>query len=232
MELNKIDSEIVINRYTERYKKYGYDPKTLGWDKGKQDLRFSILTSQFDLDGKSICDIGCGFGDLNNYLKLKTGGSYLYFGIDIVESLINEAKNRYTDNDIQFKTGDFLKEDIPEFDYTIASGIFNFKLQNEDNYTYIENVINKAFSISKIGLAFEFLSDKVDFEYDYTFHSSPEKILSIAYKYTRNIILRNDYMPFEFTIFLFKDDSFKREDTIFTSYKNKLMMINEKNNPI
>ena len=231
MEMNKTDSEIVINRYIERYQKYGYNPKTLGWDKGKQDLRFNILTSQIDLEGKSICDIGCGFGDLNKYLKQKLN-NYLYFGIDIVDKLIEEARNRYIGRNINFRCGDFLIEDISEFDYAIASGIFNFKLRNEDNYSYIENVINKAFSISKIGLAFDFLSDKVDFMYEHTFHSSPEKILSIAYKYTRNIILRNDYMPFEFTVILFKDDSFKKEDTIFTAYKNRLMMISEKDDPL
>jgi SAM-dependent methyltransferase len=219
MELNKKDSEIVIERYTERYKRYGYNPKTLGWDKGKQNLRFGILTSQIDLEGKSVCDIGCGFGDLNGYLKNKIK-RYSYFGIDIVESLIKEAVVRYSEDGIRFQCGDFLNAEIAEYDYAIASGIFNFKLQNEDNYTYIENVMKKAFSLCRIGLAFDFLSDKVDYTYEHTFHSSPEKILSIAYKYTRNLILRNDYMPFEFSVFLFKDDGFDKEDTVFRAYKN------------
>lgn len=46
------------------------------------------------------------------------------------------------------------------------------------------------------------------------------KILEMAYKLSRNIILRNDYMPFEFSIVIFKDDSFSKEDTLFTKYKN------------
>lgn len=222
MKLNKKDTQKVIERYSERYEKFGYDPKTLGWVKGKQDLRFSILTSQIDLVEKSICDIGCGFGDLNKYLK-KTINNYSYFGIDIVDSLIKEAIARYSDDNIHFQCGDFLQENIAEFDYAIASGIFNFKLENEDNYEYIENVMKKAFSLCKEGIAFDFLSDKVDFfNYEHTFHSSPEKILSIAYKYTRNIVLRNDYMPFEFSVFLFKDDSFDKEDTIFKAYKSKV----------
>ena len=222
MELNKKDSQKVIDRYTQRYQEYGYDPKTLGWVKGKQNLRFSVLTSQIDLEGKSICDIGCGFGDLNKFLKTKLQ-QYSYFGIDIVESLIQEAIARYSDDNTHFQCGDFLKEEITEFDYAIASGIFNFKLENEDNYTYIENVIKKAFSLCKTGLAFDFLSDKVDyFNYEHTFHSSPEKILSIAYKYTRNVILRNDYMPFEFSVFLLKDDTFDKDDTIFRAYKAKV----------
>lgn len=222
MELNEKDTQKVIDRYTERYQKFGYDPKTLGWLKGKQELRFSILTSQIDLEGKSVCDIGCGFGDLNGFLRSKLQ-QYSYFGIDMVESLIKEANMRYANDKVHFQCGDFLKEEIPEFDYAIASGIFNFKLEGEDNYTYIENVIRKALSLCKEGLAFDFLSDKVDyFNYEHTFHSSPEQILSIAYKYTRNVVLRNDYMPFEFSVFLFKDDSFDKEDTVFRLYKNKM----------
>jgi predicted TIM-barrel fold metal-dependent hydrolase/SAM-dependent methyltransferase len=219
--INDEDKKNVIDRYTERYKKYGYDPKTLGWDKGKQNIRFNILLSQFNLGNRSILDIGCGFGDLNKYLSDKLD-NYSYLGIDIVPDLINEANCRYSKKGICFKCGDFLAEDINEnFDYAIGSGIFNFKLKNEDNYEYIERIIKKAFSLCKIGIAFDFLSDKVDYQYAHTFHSSPEKILSIAYKYTRNISLRNDYMPFEFSLFMFKDDGFAKEDTIFNVYKKK-----------
>jgi SAM-dependent methyltransferase len=221
MELNKQDKDKVIRRYTERYDRFGYDPKTLGWVKGKQNIRFDTLTSQFDLDGKSVLDIGCGFGDLNKFL-LNKSINYSYLGIDVVERLINEATQRYSRKDVEFKCGDFLSEDVGQFDYAVGSGIFNFKLDSEDNYTYIERVISKAFSICNAGAAFDFLSDKVDFiKYDYTFHSAPDKILAMCYKYTRNIVLRNDYMPFEFSIFMFKDDSFGKEDTIFNSYKEK-----------
>lgn len=69
------------------------------------------------------------------------------------------------------------------------------------------------------GLAFDFLSDKVDYRHEHTFHSSPEKVLEIAYKYSRNIVLRNDYMPFEFAIIIFKDDGFDKQDTVFHRYK-------------
>jgi hypothetical protein len=32
-------------------------------------------------------------------------------------------------------------------------------------------------------------------------------------------MLRNDYMPFEFALFMFKDDTFSSEDTLFHRYK-------------
>ena len=55
-------------------------------------------------------------------------------------------------------------------------------------------------------------------KYGHTFHFAPDKILSMGYKYTRNVVFRNDCLPFEFAIFLFKDDSFDKETTIFNRY--------------
>ncbi len=215
----EIERENIIKLYQKRYGSYGYSPKSLLWDKGKQDIRFDILTSFYNLKYKSILDIGCGFGDLNRILYRKFG-DYNYLGIDLVEDLINKAKELYARPNIKFITGEFLEYDFfQKFDYIIASGIFNYKMKHVNNYTYIESIINKAMEITIDGVAFDFLSDKVDYKYEDTFHSSPEKILNIAYKYSRNIILRNDYMPFEFSVFIFKDDSFAKEDTLFSRYK-------------
>lgn len=214
------DSIAVYDYYNARYQKYGYSPKTLGWDKGKQDLRFSVLTSEYDIQGKRILDIGCGFGDLNGYLERK-GYQYEYCGIDLTEVFLNEGKKRYPGK--KFLLGDFLEYDFHEkFDYAVASGIFNIKFGEDHdltNYEFIEKSITKALDLVKDGIAFDFLSDKVDYRYEHTFHSDPSKILDFAYQHSRNVLLRNDYMPFEFSLFIFKDDSFEKSDTTFIKYK-------------
>jgi SAM-dependent methyltransferase len=217
------DKQETIERYSSRYQKFGYSPKSLGWDKGKQDVRFEILTSQYDFSEKSILDIGCGFGDLNKTLNEKYANNYSYLGVDLVPDLVNEARKQYVGDNINFRTGDFLDISFENtFDFVIASGIFNHRLNNVNNYDLIEAAIIKALSLSNDGLAFDFLSDKVDYQLEHTFHSSPEKILSIAYKYSRNIVIRNDYMPFEFALFIFKDDSFSTEDTLFNRFKKQM----------
>lgn len=210
--------------YEKRYREYGYDPRTLDWDKGKQIMRFSILTSQYDFRGKDVLDIGCGFGDLNRVLQAKTGGDYRYYGIDVSQALLSEAQSRYGNDRIRFVCGDFLAMNVPEADYAIASGIFYLKLQEGDNYVLMDQVMRKAFHLCRVGFAFDFLSDKVDFRKENTFHSSPERILELAYGLSRNVILLNNYMPFEFSLFVFKDDSFDPKCTIFNrwldSHKN------------
>lgn len=221
IKLSEIDKYETIKRYTERYLEFGYSPKSLGWNKGKQDIRFDVLTSQYDCRGKTILDIGCGFGDLNNSLRTRFQDDYSYIGIDLVPDLIKEAQSRYIDHRIKFIEGNFLEVELDEIpDFAIASGIFNHKLKDGNNYEVIEATMRKAFSLSRDGFAFDFLTDRVDFTLSHTFHSDPGKILSLALQLSRNVVLRNDYMPFEFSIFVFKDDAFLKEDTVFNRYKS------------
>ena len=219
LNLNENDLNRMVELYENRFCKYGYDPKSLGWVKGKQALRFSILSSMEDLNGKSILDIGCGFGDLFDFLSKRFSGIQ-YCGIDCTSSFIAEARKRYDAENAVFVVDEFLSAQVKKYDYVIGSGIFNYKLINQRNYDYIFNVMTKALKLSKYGVAFDFLSDKVDFKkYEINFHSDPAKIIDFCYKLSRNVVLRNDYAPFEFSIFIAKDDSFDLEHTIFNRYR-------------
>jgi hypothetical protein len=65
------------------------------------------------------------------------------------------------------------------------------------------------------GIAVNFLSDKVDFEHPHTFHSNPGKILEMCYGFSRNIVFKNDYMPFEFTVYIRKDKQIDPEKIVY-----------------
>jgi SAM-dependent methyltransferase len=214
------DKDEAISRYTERFNNYGYSPKSLGWNKGKQEIRFDVLLSKFHLENKSFLDIGCGFGDLNSFLDQKTN-TYQYLGIDLVGDFVDFAAKKWDKEYQKFICDDFLKVNIVEdIDISIASGIFNHKLLGINNYEYFELVLKKSFLLSNQGVAFDFLSDKVDYKEDNLFYFNPEKVLSIAYKYSSNLFLRNDYMPFEFSVVLFKDSNFDSTDTVYKRFKS------------
>lgn len=217
---NSMDYTEINSFYTSRYKQWGYSPKSLGWDKGNQHVRFDVLTSHYCFEQKSVLDIGCGFGDLVNVLSQKSS-QFDYVGIDLSEDFVQKARELHPSPYCKFFAQDILTFSPQEkFHYAIASGTFNLKLSGVNQYEFIEDVIKKTLQLCTDGFAFDFLSDKVDYQKEETFHFSPEKILSIAYKYSRNVMLRNDYMPFEFSLFLFKDDSFEKHDTLFCRYKN------------
>ncbi|MFQ1824215.1 class I SAM-dependent methyltransferase [Aeromonas veronii] len=220
--MKKKEQDKVIERYRTRFAEHGYSPKTLGWDKGKQDVRYETLFKGFELKGKRVLDIGCGFGDANIYLK-SLGVDYYYMGIDLVDVLVAKGKEMYAqDVHINFVLGDFLTYQFDEeFDIIVASGVFNFKMEGDDtNQQFIRDVIGKAFSICREGISFDFLSNKVDYELAHTFHSDPCDILNLFYSYTKCVVLNNDVMPFEFTVKGYKDQSFSAIDTLFLRYKS------------
>ncbi len=216
----------IADDYSKKYQRFGYSPKSLGWNKGKQFLRFHSLTHRFDLGNSSILDFGCGFGDFNAYLRKIDMNDYEYLGIDITKDFIEEANKRYADSHITFISGDFLALEMSrQYDYVISSGVCNHGLIAEfqgGGYNFIEQSMRKSFVSCNKAIAFDFLSDKVDYRLEHTFHSSPGKILEIAYGLSRNIIFDNSYFPFEFSVIIYKDDSFRKESTTYVSKEREL----------
>lgn len=196
-EVNKI-----INLYNDHYRKNGMSQKSLGWgEKNRSRLRFEILTSAWNLNNQSILDVGCGFGDLFLFLQQKKIKYSDYLGIDLNKKFITNSCRLHPEGN--FKQMNLYKDmSLGKFNYVFASGIFNDKLKN--NLKYIKNTLEKINECATHGFAVNFLSDKVQYRIDHVYHSNPGKILEICYKYSNNIILRNDYMPFEFTVFINK----------------------------
>ena len=219
--MNDCDIAGTIEKYSNSYKEHGYSPKALGWDKGRQEIRFEALLSFFECQGKSILDIGCGFGDINRVLSRKVK-SYDYTGIDLVKDLIAEGRLHYPQKNIRFINADFLEYPFTEnFDIIVASGIFNHKFKSGENDIFVEKVLKKAWSLCTYGIAFDFLSDKVDYCYEHTHHNNPQYILGLGYTLSRNVALLNNYMPFEFCVYVGKDQSFNKTDAIFNAHKLK-----------
>ena len=213
---DKKSSEI-SEKYKSAYSQFGYSPKALGWDKGGQDIRFEVLTSFFDFHGKSVLDIGCGFGDINRILEQRYADSYIYTGVDLVGDLTAEGRRRYPGRNVSFLTGEFMDRIFREkSDIVLGSGIFNQKFADGENQLFNAKLLEKAWNICSEGMAFDFLSDKVDFTHDHTHHNSPEETLRFGYSLSRKVALRNDYMPFEFCLFMGKDDSFDQNSVFKT----------------
>ena len=65
--------------------------------------------------------------------------------------------------------------------------------------------------ISKKGVAMDFLSTYVDYKTKGTFHTSPEHIFKIAKKLSKRVAIRHDYLPFEFCVYLYKQDQIDKD---------------------
>lgn len=119
--------------------------KTKNWDADLYDGKHSYVSQYGEsllklLDPKPneiICDIGCGTGDLAKQI-LESGAQVL--GIDKSESMINEAKNKYSD--IQFKTQDIKAFHAHQkFDAIFSNATLHWIKQPEQAIMSIFNAI-------------------------------------------------------------------------------------------
>lgn len=210
--MNKFDKHLYIERYNNRLATYGHDIKTLGWggDKARQFLRFQVCLEleNFLNSNKinSILDVGCGFGDMGGEFMKHNYPHIKYTGIDINSKLLEEGKRRYPDLDL--RCIDIIEDSFDEkFDLVCESGIFNFKLQNENQLDYIETMINKMYLLSNHGISVDFMSTFVDFQHDGAFHMNELDVIRIAKKFSKRVVLRNDYLDFEYAVYILKDNN-------------------------
>ena len=204
--MNPDDRDGYRERYLARLKEYGHDPRSLGWSKGKQEERFTALTSRVDLTRVgSVLDVGCGFGDLYAFLQ-EQGFKGRYLGVDFIEELIDVGRKAYPA--AEFAVGDIGElSDQGPFDLVVASGIFNGVLTHEDQWAHIETTLQKMVTLASFACAADFMSSWVDYRRDDTFYAEPERVFGIAKSLSRRVVLLHDYLPFEFAVWLFHQDT-------------------------
>lgn len=187
-------------RYGCRLRKLGPIVRTLGWDtKKNQWKRFASGIELLDLTGKSIVDIGCGFGDFFEFLKQKNIKISSYIGIDINNGLIAAGQKNHPDG--IFKCHNILLDQKIEklADIGFAFGVFNFNFRGEpDNYEYAQEFIKRAYSLCREVMVVDMLSSCISGDYpkeNFVFYYKPEKMLKFALTLTDNVVLKHDNQP-------------------------------------
>lgn len=190
--------------YNSRYDEFGRQIKTVGWGCEKdQKLRFEVLFRGLNPKGKTILDVGCGLGDLVDFLEEKTDGDFQYIGIDIAEKLISDAILTYGKSGREFYTGDIFAVPLPRIDISILSGALSLKIDGMQQYAH--ETMKKMFEISQEAACLNFLSKYVDFEIEKNQHYQPEEVFSWAKEFSKRVNLINDYPLYEFTIQMLKN---------------------------
>ena len=194
----------VAEYYTKKIARYGATAKGVDWNSlESQQLRFlQLMKVTGGKNSFSITDYGCGYGALFDYLN-KQDLSFQYFGFDISNKMISHAQSLFGAN----KQCKFYsqKSSLPPSDYTVASGIFNVKLQseNEEWKEYILHMLEQMAELSSQGFAFNALtqySDPDRMRPD-LYYADPTFLFDYCKKtFSKYVSLLHDYPLFEFTI--------------------------------
>ena len=75
-----------------------------------------------------------------------------------------------------------------------------------DNENFMKNMMKKMHYICKKGVATDFMSDYVDFKDENLYYTHPEDIFKFCKDLSKRVVLRHDYLPFEFCIYVYKND--------------------------
>lgn len=196
------DNERNVRIYSERVAMHGYDVRALGWgSRESQAKRFAVLSEVGKLGGSSVLDVGCGLGDLYAWMRRKRL-RVRYTGVDITPGMVDKACARFPK--AQFRVCDVLDRGQPvaAHDYVLSSGIFTHR--GASGLEFLEAMVCRMFDLSEQALAFNCLSGWAEKKESGEFHADPLQVISLCRNLTPRVVLRHDYHPRDFTVYLYK----------------------------
>ncbi len=194
--------------YDTKIQTHGPTARGVDWNSPEsQQVRFGQLLKL--IDGSlpfTINDFGCGYGALADYLQ-KQGQPFVYCGFDISDQVIARAKELHSANQISFVD---RESDLAEADYTVASGVFNVKLDapGVEWEKYILDTLGTINAISRNGFAFNVLTKYSDQEFmrPDLYYADPLFLFDYCKtNYSRFVTLLHDYPLYEFTVLVRKE---------------------------
>jgi hypothetical protein len=190
--------------YSARFDEHGATASGVDWNSEEsQTLRFEQLLHVIDPDATSFSlnDFGAGYGALVPHIR-KCGLDVDYRGFDVSEPMLEYARREYGGPRVLF-VGRI--DELGLADYTVASGIFNVKLDvaEEDWRKYVLETLESIAGLSTCGFSFNMLTSYSDpdrmrpdlFYGDPTFYFD-----HVKRSFTRNVALLHDYGLYEFTV--------------------------------
>jgi SAM-dependent methyltransferase len=203
--------EKVSRYYGGKLEAHGATARGVDWNSTEsQRLRFVQLLKICDCRVPfSINDYGCGYGALVDHLR-EGGYSFRYFGFDISSQMIAKARELHA----AMSQATFVNEEseLTPADYTVASGMFNVKLQTSSTEweSYVLRTLETISWLSKRGFAFNVLTKYSDPELRRPDLYYADPLFFFDYcktKFSRFVSLIHDYPLYEFTILVRKEYS-------------------------
>ncbi len=195
--------------FEERLSTHGATARGVDWNsETAQELRFSQLGKVLPQGQPfSLLDYGCGYGALGGYLLRQGLQMQQYVGYDVLDSMVEKAGEVYSDRSRFTFTSRFA--DLSEQDYSIASGIFNLKLEtsNEAWTEYVIGELHKIDALSRKGFSFNMLTRYSDAEYmrPHLYYADPCFLFDYCKThFSRNVALLHDYEVYDFTLIVRK----------------------------
>jgi len=162
-----------------------------------QQTRFDILIQEVPLAGKSLLDVGCGLGDLLDYLRV-CSLEVDYTGVDLLPQMIKTARRLHPAG--RFLTADIFRRNPfgnAKFDVVFCSGVFNLKLGNNDEF--LRRAIGRLTRLAGQAIVINLLHHRSNSRHDHCHYYDPRQVNDIVRRLGWSCRIRDDYLPHDFT---------------------------------
>lgn len=201
----------IARHYERRLAEYGDSHLGVDWPNAADaDLRYRVMFDLIrpDVSGPSrLLDIGCGASHMLEFLRREhLDTAVAYSGLDISADFIDLSREKFPN--ITFWCGDLLVDDldIGDVDYAVMNGVLTEKLDLsfDEMFAFATAMIERAFSIARIGIAFNVMSAHVDWERSDLFHLPFDRLAAwLTENLSRRFVFRSDYGLYEYTTYLY-----------------------------
>lgn len=175
----------------------------LNWaSAASQRARFEVLATHVDLADRSLLDIGCGLGDLYEFLQRREI-PVRYTGVDLVEPMVAEARRRHPS--VRFLCADVFAESLDgqqlpagAFDVTFCSGALNLDLGN--NKAFLASAVARMVELAGATAAFNLLHTRTRDQESPYFYYDPDAVRKVLAGLDCDVRILDDYLHNDFTV--------------------------------
>jgi SAM-dependent methyltransferase len=145
-----ISGMLVARYYEGLLRQHGHTPQALAERAENKDLEFyQHLFHGIELPCQlSVLDIGCGMGDLIDFLQMRQAPITSYLGIDLVGSFVEQCRHEYLPP-CEFRKANFISRSFApteRFNLVVNMGVLVSRVVNYE--AYVEHCITKMIALS------------------------------------------------------------------------------------
>lgn len=172
--------------------------RVLWSDPSRQYQRFEelvALSGVMGLPDIEVLDVGCGNGELFNYLSSNAFRGR-YRGLDIHSGQIEEARSRFPG--VAFRVCDIFEDEVPQADVVMMSGVFNVDCGQD--LDFIERFVGQCARLARRCFVFNAITTHVSRKDSGTFYLAPEAAVCMAARLSPRFELRHGFLSFNYTM--------------------------------
>ncbi len=184
--------------YDAAIDRHGHTARGVHWNSERsQRTRFRVIASLLpdSLEGCTLVDAGCGFGDFSLYLEETGRSPERYIGLDCMAPMVEEARKR---TGCEIAQCDILHDALPEADFYVCSGAMNILMRFETH-----PFIRHCFEQARHGFVFNLLEGN-DESMVYNYFTAAE-IRKMGRDLGARVAIKRGYLPRDITAAFYKE---------------------------